>query len=180
MAAIVRMGDRLESSMPRDEAIRSRTLVILSSSAELTTLPPWMQRQVQAAPRPRSLRLLANCFGPIDVSRPDAQTLRIRPERGFLDNELLRMVRGLSRPFHAGDEVALSDMRVRVREVTQDGRPAEADFRFGVPLEDVSLVWMRLHAGGSLAPWRPPVVGESRRLAAIAPRAAAATSAGPR
>jgi len=49
--------------------------------------------------------------------------LRVRPEMGFLDNELLRMVRGLSRPFRSGDEVVLSDMRARVREVTADGRP---------------------------------------------------------
>ena len=52
-------------------------------------------------------------------------------------------------------------MRVRVREVTADGRPAEADFTFRVPLEDESLLWTRLQAGGSLAPWSPPAVGQS-------------------
>lgn len=174
MDVLVRMGARLERSMPLDESVRERTLVILSSVAEMTTLPPWMQRQVQGVPRPRSLRLLANCYGKLDVSRPDAQTLRIRPERGFFDNELLRMVRGLSRPFRAGDEVVLPDMRVLVREVTADGRPAEADFSFRVPLEDASLVWTRLHAGGALGPWRPPAVGQSMRLAAVEPRGAQA------
>jgi hypothetical protein len=164
------MGDRLEASMPADESVRGKTLVILGSAAELTTFPPWMQRQVQGRPRPRSMRVLATCFAPIRLSRVNETTLRLRPERGFLDNETLRMVRGLSRPFHVGDEVLLSDVRVRVREVTADGRPAEADFSFRVPLEDTSLLWTRLHAGGSLAPWSPPAVGESQLLASVEPR----------
>jgi hypothetical protein len=164
------MGDRLEASMPADESIRGKTLVILSSAAELTAFPPWMQRQVQGRPRPRSMRVLATCFAPIHLSRVDETTLRLRPERGFLDNDTLRMVRGLSRPFHVGDEVLLSDMRVRVREVTADGRPAEADFTFRVPLEDTSLLWTRLHAGGSLAPWSPPAVGQSQTLPSVEPR----------
>ncbi len=164
------MGNQLEASIPTDETIRGKTLVILSSSAELTTFPPWLQRQVLDVPRPRRMRLLATCFARIRVSRVDATTLRLRPEKGFLDNETLRMARGLSRPFHVGDEVLLSDMRVRVREVTADGRPAEADFTFPVPLEDPSLLWTRLHAGGRLQPWSPPAVGESQLLPSVQPR----------
>ncbi|HXK12797.1 MAG TPA: hypothetical protein VMT70_24400 [Vicinamibacteria bacterium] len=162
-----RMGERLEASIPSDETIRRRTLIVLSSSAEMTTFPPWMQRRVLDVPGPRRMRVLATCFAKVQVSRPDATTLRLRPERGFLDNELLRMVRGLSRPFRPGDEVVLSDMRARVLEVTSDGRPAEVDFRFRLPLEDPSLLWTRLHAGGTLAPWSPPAVGESQLLAAV-------------
>jgi len=165
-----RMGDRLEASIPRDESVRAESLVILSSSAEMTTFPPWMQRQVSGAPRPAHMRVLASCFSKLSVSRPDATTLRVRPERGFLDNEWLRMVRGASRPFRAGDEVVLSDLRVRVRDVTADGRPAEADFTFGVPLEDPSLLWTRLRGGGTLVPWSPPAVGESQVLPAVAPK----------
>ena len=166
---VARIGDRLEASIPRDESVRGRSLVILSSSAEMTTFPPWMQRQVSGVPRPARMRVLASCFSQLKVSRPDAATLRVRPEKGFLDNEWLRMVRGPSRPFRPGDDVALSDVRVLVRDVTADGRPAEADFTFGVPLEDPSLVWTRLRAGGTLVPWSPPAVGESQVLPAVAP-----------
>jgi hypothetical protein len=116
------------------------------------------------------MRVLASCFSRLSVSRPDATTLRVRPEKGFLDNEWLRMVRGASRPFRAGDEVALPDLHVRVREVTTDGRPAEADFTFGVPLEDGSLLWTRLQAGGALVAWSPPAVGQTQVLPAVAPR----------
>ncbi len=175
---LAKMGERLEASIPRDEAVRGKTLVILSSSAELTTFPPWMQRQLLGGPRPRSMRVLASCFASLRVSRLDATTLRVRPEQGFLDNDLLRIVRGPSRPFHPGDEVVLSDLRVRVREVTADGRPAEADFAFPVALEDASLLWTRLEAGGALAPWSPPPVGESQLLQSVAqPRAATQAAA---
>jgi hypothetical protein len=167
---LAQMGDRLEASIPRDESIRGKSLVILASSAELTTFPPWMQRQVSGAPRPARMRVLASCFSKLSVSRPDATTLRVRPEKGFLDNEWLRIVRGASRPFHRGDEVVLSDVRARVRDVTADGRPAEVDFTFRVPLEDPSLLWTRLRGGGTLDPWSPPAVGESQVLASVAPQ----------
>ena len=164
------MGERLEASIPTDEAVRGKTLVILSSAAEMTTFPPWMQRRVLGVPGPRRMRVLATCFDKVHVSRLDATTLRVRPEKGFLDNELLRMVRGLSRPFHPGDEVVLSDMRARVREVTADGRPVEVDFTFAVPLEDPSLLWTRVQGGGALAPWSPPAVGESEVLSSVMDR----------
>jgi hypothetical protein len=164
------MGQTLEASIPKDEAVRGKTLVILSSSAELTTFPPWMQRQVRGVPRPRRMRVLASCFATLRVTRLNATTLRVRPEKGFLDNEVLRMVRGLSRPFRRGDEIVLSDMRAHVQDVTADGRPAEVDFDFAVPLEDESLLWTRLQAGGALAPWSPPAVGESQVLPSVSPR----------
>jgi hypothetical protein len=167
---VAKMGDRLEASIPRDESVRGKSLVILSSAAEMTTFPPWMQRQVSGVPRPAPMRVLASCFAKLSVSRPNATTLRVRPEHGFLDSEWLRMVRGPSRPFRPGDEVALPDVRVRVRSVTPDGRPDEVDFTFGVPLEDRSLLWRRLEEGGTLVPWSPPAVGESQVLPSIAPR----------
>jgi hypothetical protein len=165
---VARIGARLEASIPRDEAVGGKTLVILSSSVELTTFPPWMQRQVSGVPLPRSMRVLASCFADLRVSRLDRTTLRVRPERGFLDNDLLRIVRGPSRPFRRGEEIVLPEFRVRVREVTTDGRPAEADFEFAVPLEDASLLWMRVQAGGALTPWSPPPVGESQVLPSVA------------
>ena len=60
----------------------------------------------------------------------------------------------------------MAGMTVTVTESTPDGRPAEALFRFDVPLEDPSLVWLRwTHDGYS--PWTPPAVGESVVLPAF-------------
>jgi len=170
------MGEILDASIPVDASVRDKTLVILSSSAEMTTFPSWMQRQVTGTPRPRRMRLLATCFADLRVTRLDAARLRVRPDRGFLDYETLRMVRGLSRPFHPGDTVVLPGLRVRVNEVTTDGRPAEADFDFGLPLEDASLLWMRVRAGGPLDRWSPPPVGETVLLPSIAPQPASGSS----
>ncbi|HEX9186229.1 MAG TPA: hypothetical protein VGB87_04100, partial [Vicinamibacteria bacterium] len=166
---VAHMASRLATSIPEDESVRGKTLVILSSAAEFTTFPVWMERQVQGIARPRRMRLLATCWSPLEISRPDATTLRVRPERGFMDHEAMQIVRGPSRAFHAGDEVRLSDVSVLVREVTADGRPAEAEFRFHVPLEDPSLLWTRLRAGGTLVPWSPPPVGGRETLPSIVP-----------
>jgi hypothetical protein len=102
----------------------------------------------------------------VHVYRLDTRTLRLRPADGFLVNEGQRMVRGLSRPFHPGDEVVLPDLDVRVDEVSADGRPMRADFTFDVPLDDPSLLWMQWQ-GSTLAAYLPPAVGDSHVLPAI-------------
>ena len=150
-----------------------KSLIILSSAAEMTTFPPWMQRQVSGVPRPaRRMRVLASCFSRVQVSRPDAVTLRVRPQNGFLDE---RVAAHRPRPLPAvpdGRRGRPFDVRARVRDVTADARPAEVDFTFGVPLEDPSLLWRRLKAGGVLVPWAPPAVGETQLLPSVAPRPA--------
>ncbi len=125
-----------------------------------------VQRAVLAVPRPRRMRILSSGGGAVRLSRLDATTLRVRPAEDFLKSAPERMARSLSRPFHPGDEVALSDVRVRVSEVTADGRPAQAEFFFDVPLEDPSLLWMRWQRD-ALAPYSPPAVGESHVLPPI-------------
>jgi hypothetical protein len=52
-------------------------------------------------------------------------------------------------------------MTAEVIAMTGDGRPAEAAFRFDVPLEDPSLEWL-CYRGGRFEPFTPPAVGESR------------------
>ena len=51
--------------------------------------------------------------------------------------------------------IKLSDVEIRVVEIFQDGRPATASFRFGVPLEDKSLSWLEWKDGTYL-PFDPP------------------------
>jgi hypothetical protein len=179
LGVIARMSDRLDASIPADEGVRRKTLVVLSNPAELMTMSTWLRREVLGVPNPRSVRLLAACFADLEVSRPDATTLRVRPGHGFLDWDFARIVRGSSRPFRAGDEVVLSDMRARVRQVTADGRPAEVDFAFAVPLEDASLLWRRQRGDGALVAWSPPAVGETRSLPAVVPRPSPARRGAP-
>jgi hypothetical protein len=51
-------------------------------------------------------------------------------------------------------------MTVEVTALTDDNRPAEAAFRFSVPLEDASLHWL-CYRGKAFEPFTPPAVGET-------------------
>lgn len=163
MTMLGKMIERVDASIPKGEDIREKTLVVVNARVDFLLLYTPVQRAVLGVPRPRGLRLLSSGVAETRVSRLDARTLRVRPAEGFLKSEGERMMRSLSRPFHTGDEVALSDVRVRVSEVTADGRPAQADFSFNVPLEDPSLLWMQWQ-DGALSPYSPPAVGGNHVL----------------
>jgi hypothetical protein len=167
---LTRASERLDASLSADETIRGKTVVIVSNPAELTNVTLWTRRHVLGLPTPGRMRLLVATFEKLRVTRVDAATLRVRPEKGFLDSELVRVARGLTRPFRVGDEVALSDMLARVREITPDGRPAEVDFAFAAPLEDPRFLWKRIRAGGTFVDWPLPAVGESQLLFSVVPR----------
>ena len=59
-----------------------------------------------------------------------------------------------------GQRVELTGMMAEVVELTDDGRPAEVVFRFDVPLEDRSLLWLCFRAG-HFEPWTPTEIGQS-------------------
>jgi hypothetical protein len=110
--------------------------------------------------------------GDVRLTRPDARTLRVRPRGGYLAepasddyvaNQRRRFdtfVRTPDHPFALGDTVHLTGVDVEVTALDGEGRPAEATFRFAVPLEDASLRWA-VARGDGWAPFRPPAVGES-------------------
>ena len=50
-------------------------------------------------------------------------------------------------------------MTVTITSLTADGRPAEATFRFDVPLESPSLLWLCFRGDG-FEPFTPPAVGQ--------------------
>jgi hypothetical protein len=162
-----RFIDRVDASIPSGEDIREKTLVVLNAPLDFLLL--WYvpaKRAISNVPRPRAIRLLVSGIAAVHVYRLDNRSLRLRPADGLLVNEAQRMVRGASRPFHPGDEVALSDLDVEVDEVSTDGRPLRADFTFDVPLDDPSLVWMQWQ-GSALAAYSPPAVGDGHVLPAI-------------
>ena len=62
-----------------------------------------------------------------------------------------------------GEEVSLTGMTVRVTMLTPDGRPATANFRFDVPLESDSLVWLCFR-GKAFERFSPPSVGQETMI----------------
>ena len=61
-------------------------------------------------------------------------------------------------PIEASPRV--TSVRIEMTELMPDGRPAEATFRFRVPLEDSSLRWFQITDKGYEA-FEPPAIGQT-------------------
>jgi hypothetical protein len=157
--------DRAAQGIPQDASISDKTLVFVNPPhLPFASYPP-IEASAQRRPRPRLLHTLATSTTALTLERLDAFTLRLRPRGGFLQNPSSRLLRAEDRPFHAGQEIQQGDMRVRVREVSEDGRPLEIEARFARPLEDPLYVW-RQWLGSAAVPFTPPPVGERLQLPA--------------
>jgi hypothetical protein len=151
---------------PLDKGVETQDLIVvnppLAFLASCSTLI-WVD---EGAPFPRSLRLLtSSLFESVEVRRPDANTLVVRPRFGYYAWVLDALFRDPKQTFRKGDRVELSGMTVEVLDTTSQGRALEAAFIFPVPLEDPSLRWMQ-HGPDGLAPFTPPPVGQSAVLEA--------------
>ena len=62
-----------------------------------------------------------------------------------------------------GEEVKLTGMTARVTALTPDGRPAVATFRFDLPLESPSFVWLCFR-GDHFEPFPLPDVGQETTI----------------
>jgi hypothetical protein len=123
-------------------------------------------RYLANLPLPRRVRALAPGMVNLQITRPDDRTLIIRPEGGYLAYPFDNVYRGPAHPMHLGQRVELTNMTVEITDLTADNRPAEALFRFGVPLEDASLKLLKWE-DGKYVPFVIPAVGDTSNLPAI-------------
>ena len=70
------------------------------------------------------------------------------------------VVRSESRPMQLHETIDLSAVTIEITELTDDSRPAEATFRFRVPLEDPSFRWLYVK-DFCYVPFIVPSVGET-------------------
>jgi hypothetical protein len=153
-------------SLPRDGSIEDRTLVVVNAPDYLLAVTNIrVVRLLQNLPAPKNVRGLVTGPVPVNVTRLDENTLRVHVEGGLLAGSLGTLFRDDSYPFRVGDEVRLSDMTASVATLTPDGRPEEVVFRFAVPLEDPSLLWVRWK-NDRFATFAPPAAGETVSLEA--------------
>jgi hypothetical protein len=82
---------------------------------------------------------------------------------GFLTNPMDALTRDPQKPFLLGTKVTLTDVTIEVTALTDDGRPAEALFRFDEPLESATYRWTK-QVDGRLVPFELPAIGASVRL----------------
>ena len=134
---------RANDTIPKTPDVAGRSVILMNPPFEPLALYASFTRDAEGTPRPAHLRVLATGASAIDVTRVDASTLRVRPERGFLSSAADTMQRSARRPIGRGIVAELEDVVVEVTETTSDGRPAEALFHFRVPLEDASLVFLK-------------------------------------
>lgn len=148
---------------PLDESAEGQDLILVNAPSVFHAgfLP--LMRDVEGLPVPRHTRALAPGFPAVLVHRPDAKSLEIQPENGYLYWVFDRLFRSRSRPLRLGDRVHLTGMAARIVESTADGRPARVRFEFEVPLEDASLRWLQWREG-DFVPFMPPRAGESIEL----------------
>ena len=155
--------------VPFGNGIADQDLILVNPPSVLHTAYVLPEREFAGLPVPRRVRQLATSLQPLMVHRPDERTLVIRPQRGFLSWAFERLFRNEQHPLRTGDRIELTGMTVEVLSLTDDTRPAEAAFRFTVPLEHASLRWLWWKDGEYL-PFTPPAVGTTVELDPGQPR----------
>ncbi|MHC4403127.1 MAG: hypothetical protein ACYTG0_25985 [Planctomycetota bacterium] len=155
--------DRLMVPPFSEVAVEEQDVVIVNPPSPMHAGYLPIMSELGDKPVPRATRALAPGFPSVAVRRVDEQTLAIRPKNGYLAMPLDRLFRSVRRPMSVGQCVRLTGMTVRVTEMTDDDRPAEAWFRFDVPLEAPSLRWLCFR-NGRFEPFEPPEIGQTDRL----------------
>ena len=152
------IDERFYPHTPLNELIVGKTLVLVNAPSPVHGGYTLFRRFLNGDPIPRHVRVLAPAVPAVTIRRLDAHTLEIRPESGYIDWVLDRIFRSEYRPMSIGEEVRLTGMTARIGALTRDNRPAVATFRFDVPLESDSLVWLCFRGRG-FEPFVPPPIG---------------------
>jgi hypothetical protein len=177
--------DRQFATLPDDEAFREQTAVFVTSLMSLADYIWQIPRHEEGRAIPRRTLQLNASASAASITRTGERTLVVRPKQGYLcpirgepgkeDHEpvaspapLHRLFDVLIRPAYSpmtmGQVVELPDVTVTVTALTEDGRPAEATFRFKRPLEAPCYRWLMLQ-GRRFVPFVLPAVGETVQVA---------------
>jgi hypothetical protein len=81
----------------------------------------------------------------------------------YLTRLLDHILRDPDRPLRLGQQIRLTTADIEITALSSEGLPAEATFRFAVPLDDPSLRWVTTR-GFSYVPFEPPAVGQTVRV----------------
>jgi hypothetical protein len=171
--------DHLFAGIGRDGELEGRTVVLVSTLSCMTDIM-WLQGlRYRGQAMPAHVVNVGGACSPATLTRRDERRLVVRPRRGYLlprgqapgpgrpalgfgyfARYMDHLFRSPLRPMRRGERVELTAATVEVADLTEDGRPAEAVFRFAVPLDDPSLRWLQLTEKGYVA-FTPPEVGET-------------------
>ncbi|HEY8925622.1 MAG TPA: hypothetical protein VIU64_14645 [Polyangia bacterium] len=158
---------RADASIPATEAITGQTLVLVNPPIDPFAGYFPIYRAALDRPAPRRFRWLATGVSELDIERVGARALRVRPAGGYLASSSQLMLRSPRRPFTLGETVSLTGVTFEVTALTSDGRPAEVEVRFAVPLEDPSLRFMQWDGADGYVPFEVPPPGRSVHVPAV-------------
>jgi len=151
-------------AIPLGDGVEQRDVIFVNAPIAYGGHLPIL-RAMEGRSVPRHTRVLGPSGAAVRLNRPNAHTLVVRPRGGYLSEIPDRIVRSRAHPMSLGQTIELTGLTIRVTRLTADGRPAEVAFRFDVPLEDPSLLWLHW-ADGRFEPFTPPEVGQTAELAA--------------
>jgi len=168
------------ASFPYDAPeIESKHVVAITNPIPLYASMIALEGSLQNKTLPLSFRTLASSTSDVEVERLDDRTLRIRPADAFnpgIDRDrpsghepfvdvqrmfvmLDSLFRDPEAAFQVGEVIALKGMTIEITETNARGLATEALFRFDVPLEDNSLMWVKWDKW-EFHPSQPPKIGE--------------------
>jgi len=160
--------EQADDAIPRVPDMGRRTLVIVNPPSVAFASYESLVRATRGEPVPLRVRWFGAASSDMTVTRTSERAVNVRLDGGFTRDLSDRLYSSERRPMAVGDEVELSGMTVTVTDLAANGGPAAAEFVFDEPLESPSYLWMRWDAQGC-APFSPPRVGETVRLAAVRP-----------
>ena len=145
-------------------ALSGQSLVVIDSPDLLVCnhLPFW-RASASFAELPRRIRCLGVARGTLTIERPDARTLLLQPEGGYLGATMDGLYRTPALRFSAGERFELSDCAFEIVEITDDGRPLAVRVRFASALEAPGrrfVIWQ----GNGFVDFAPPPVGDARQI----------------
>jgi hypothetical protein len=163
--ALSRGVAQIDTRVPADAELARQDLVLVNVPFKYLCNFASVVRRSNGGVSPRHWFCLGVSDGAVEVSRPDASTLVLRPAGGYLRYFEDTNVRARQVPFAPGDRVELPGLAITIQQVTADARPAEVAYQFAVPLEDARLRW-RVWRDRAYQPFVPPPVGGAATLPA--------------
>src|SRR5690606_28145013 len=116
--------------------LNEKHLVVLSTISDLNAVGIPLMRSAFSVPVPGRTTVLYTGLDELHVSRPDAKSLVVRPEGGFLPRPWGQIfVDPREVRYTPGERVDLGTLAAEILEVLPDGRPAVVRFEFDAPME---------------------------------------------
>jgi hypothetical protein len=180
---VARFGEvlaRAAASLPSDPAVARQWVLVVNVPTNFVAIYGPLLQLMRGNVAPSRMLVMGSGIHSVTVSAPDEYTIVVRQEGGWaaphgsappgrdsshplfdiryaftLFDELFRD----ERPMRLGRRIELTGMVIEITELTQDGRAAEATFRFRDPLSDPGHRWLQWD-NGVFIPFTPPAPGE--------------------